>query len=81
MSPVDLLGWGATAVFVGSYFFKHPRMLRRVQMAGATLWLTYGLLLGAPPVVGSNLLVLLAALLTAPRARVPALSEAGTRTD
>jgi len=64
---IDLLGWCATAVFVGSYFFRRPQVLRRVQMAGAALWLTYGLLLRAPPVVGANLLVLLAALVTAPR--------------
>jgi hypothetical protein len=30
-------------------------------MAGATLWLTYGLVLQAPPVIGSNILVLSAA--------------------
>jgi len=66
---IDLLGWCATAVFVGSYFFKHPVLLRRVQMVGALLWLVYGLLLGAPPVVGANLLVLLAALWTTSRSR------------
>jgi hypothetical protein len=77
MSLIDVLGWCATAVFVGSYFFKHPHVLRRVQMVGAALWLAYGLLLGAPPVVGSNLLVLLAALLTAHRGRRPQSEQSG----
>ncbi len=30
-------------------------------MAGASLWLTYGLVTQAPPVIGSNILVLSAA--------------------
>jgi hypothetical protein len=58
---VEVLGWAATAVFVGSYFFKRPEVLVRVQMAGAVMWVGYGLLMGAPPVVVANLLVLGAA--------------------
>ena len=30
----DTLGWIATAVFVGSYFFKPPALLRAMQMVG-----------------------------------------------
>jgi hypothetical protein len=70
MAPVDLLGWCATAVFVGSYFFSKPEVLRRVQMAGALLWVVYGLLLPAAPVVAANVLVVTAAAWTA-RRRVP----------
>jgi hypothetical protein len=58
---VELLGWAATAVFVGSYFFKRPELLVRVQMAGAVMWVAYGLLMRAPPVVVANLLVMGAA--------------------
>jgi hypothetical protein len=58
---VEVLGWAATAVFVGSYFFKRPEVLVRVQMAGAVMWVAYGLLMGAPPVVVANVLVLGAA--------------------
>jgi hypothetical protein len=58
---VEVLGWAATAVFVGSYFFKRPELLVLVQMAGAVMWVAYGLLMGAPPVVVANLLVLGAA--------------------
>lgn len=70
MAPVDLLGWCATTVFVGSYFFSKPEVLRRVQMAGALLWVVYGILLPAAPVVAANLLVVTAAAWTA-RRRVP----------
>ena len=54
---IESLGWIATLVFVGSYFFKRPQTLRVVQMAGALLWVLYGLLIGAAPVVAANVLV------------------------
>ena len=61
MSLPDAIGWTATAVFTASYFASGHTRLRRVQMAGASLWLTYGLVMQAPPVIGSNILVLSAA--------------------
>ena len=61
MSVGDTIGWTATAVFTASYLTNGPAKLRRVQMVGASLWLTYGLVTQAPPVIGSNILVLTAA--------------------
>jgi hypothetical protein len=58
---VEALGWGATAVCVGSYFFKRPATLVRAQMVGALMWAAYGVLVRAPPVVAANVLVLAAA--------------------
>ena len=66
---VDVLGWAATAVFVASYFFAKPHLLRRTQMVGAVMWVVYGLLLKAAPVVAANVLVLGAAAWTARRAQ------------
>lgn len=57
---IDLVGWMATVVFVSSYFLDAVK-LRRMQMLGAVLWAAYGLLLGATPVIVTNVLVLLAA--------------------
>jgi hypothetical protein len=65
----EWLGWAATGVFVGSYFFQRPEVLARVQMAGALMWVAYGLLMGAPPVVVANVLVLSAAAWKGLRAR------------
>ena len=65
----DTLGWIATALFVGSYFFKRPALLRAMQMSGAALWIVYGALIGAIPVVVANGLVFGAAALTLVRAR------------
>ena len=61
------LGWTATAVFVASYVFKQPSSLRIAQMAGAVLWIIYGLAIGAIPVVVANALVFSAAAVTALR--------------
>jgi hypothetical protein len=67
MGVVEYLGWAATAVFVGSYFCRRAAVLRGVQMAGAAMWVLYGLLIGASPVVVANLLVVAAAAWTAAR--------------
>jgi hypothetical protein len=60
----EWLGWSATAVFVGSYGFKRPGAIRVVQALGACLWIVYGVLLGARPVVLANTLVVGAAMLS-----------------
>jgi len=65
----EILGWVATAIFVGSYFFKQPALLRAAQMLGATLWIAYGAMIGAIPVVVANGLVFAAAAWTLIRAR------------
>lgn len=64
----DALGWVATGVFAGSYLCARPATLRRVQAFGALVWVAYGLLVHALPVVVANLLVLSAAIWTASRA-------------
>jgi hypothetical protein len=65
---IECLGWTATAVFVASYFFGRPSMLRGVQMLGALLWIAYGVFISASPVIVANLLVFSAAAWTALRA-------------
>jgi hypothetical protein len=66
---IELLGWVATAMFVSSYFFKRPAVLRAAQMSGATLWIVYGALIGAVPVLVANALVFTAAAWTMMRER------------
>ena len=65
----QILGWVATAVFVGSYFFTRPAALRAMQMVGATLWIVYGFLIEATPVIAANALVFAAAAWTCFAAR------------
>ncbi len=76
---IEILGWTATAVFVGSYFFSRPALLRSVQMFGALLWVAYGVLINASPVIVANVLVLSAAAWTAFAQRnVAARADAGS---
>lgn len=57
MAAIDLLGWLATAVFVLSYFCAGRRRQTVVQMLGASLWVAYGGVIGASPVVVANVAV------------------------
>jgi hypothetical protein len=79
-AAIELLGWIASGVFVASYFAARPSLLRAIQMLGALLWIAYGLLIGASPVIVANVLVFSAAAWTAFRRRGPvrdrAVSEA-----
>jgi hypothetical protein len=54
---LDWIGWIATAAFASSYLFKEPRALRRVQAGAALLWVVYGAIIHAYPVVVANLVV------------------------
>jgi hypothetical protein len=58
----DAIGWVATALFASSYFFKRPAALRRVQAVAAALWVCYGVVIHALPVVAANLIVAALAL-------------------
>ena len=76
----DTIGWVATALFAASYFFKQPATLRRMQAAAAGLWIIYGAVLHAMPVVAANAIVAGLALwssLRAPTRNAPAPSAAG----
>jgi hypothetical protein len=61
---IEGLGWAATCVFVASYFFAKSSRLRGFQMLGALLWIIYGAMIGALPVIIANLLVFAAAAWT-----------------
>ena len=87
---VEYLGWVATGVFVGSYFCLRPSLLRGVQMFGAALWVLYGVLINASPVIVANVLVFSAAAWTMFRRaaakrdeqeREPCGPRSSTRTD
>jgi hypothetical protein len=58
---ISALGWLATSVFIASYFCSRPSLLRGMQMLGAVLWVTYGIFIGAAPVIVANVLVFSAA--------------------
>lgn len=51
------VGWVATALFAVSYFVRREYDLLRLQTLSACLWITYGLAIGAMPVVTANVVV------------------------
>ena len=68
----EWLGWLATAVFAVSYFCRQPAALRRVQALAALLWIGYGIIIKAPPVIVANLVVAVMALLSSFQDRLKA---------
>ena len=53
----EWIGWIATAVFAVSYFCSRPAALRRIQALAALLWIGYGIIIKAPPVIVANMVV------------------------
>ena len=73
----DTVGWAATTVFVASYFFSKPTMLRGLQMLGAALWMAFGVLIASKPVIAANVLVFAAAGWTLFRGRGSGAGRSG----
>jgi hypothetical protein len=73
----DWLGWTATAVFASSYLTHSSVALRRVQALAAILWIAYGVLIHAAPVIVANVVVAAIAFGTTFAAR---RQPAGSRT-
>jgi len=60
----EWIGWIATAVFAGSYFCKQAKTLRLLQALSALMWISYGLIIQAMPVVAANVTVAILAIYT-----------------
>lgn len=56
------VGWLATALFAFSYLTERPLYLLILQATAGVLWVIYGTVLGAPPVVVDNGVVAVGAL-------------------
>jgi hypothetical protein len=54
---LEWIGWIATGAFAASYFCRDPAALRRTQALAACLWVAYGAIIHAMPVVVANLIV------------------------
>src|SRR5436305_7614096 len=54
---LDWLGWVATALFAGSYFCKRTITLRLTQAMAAVVWMGYGIILHALPIIVANVSV------------------------
>jgi hypothetical protein len=75
------IGWVATAIFAASYFCKRPAALRGVQALAALLWIVYGAIIHAMPVIVANLIVAAVAITSALSQRAtPADRESNSST-
>jgi uncharacterized protein with PQ loop repeat len=53
----NVIGYMAPATLVVSFFFKNIRILRSINTVGCILFVAYGLLISAYPVVVANLII------------------------
>jgi hypothetical protein len=65
----EWIGWVATATFATSYFCRKPALLRRIQALAALLWIGYGALIHAVPVIVANVVVAAFAMYSSLRPR------------
>jgi hypothetical protein len=56
---IDVLGWIATAVVVGSFAIQDVRKLRIVNMIGSILWIAYGFLKQDNPIIFVNISIII----------------------
>lgn len=63
------VGWIATFIFAASYFCKRPAHLCLMQALAASLWIVYGIIIGAYPVIVANAIVAVIAVYSAWRPR------------
>ena len=47
MNYLEIIGWIATFVVIGSFLINDMLKLRSVNLVGATLWLIYGIIAGS----------------------------------
>jgi uncharacterized integral membrane protein len=72
----EWIGWIATGVFAVSYFCREAASLRRMQALAALLWIGYGVIIKAPPVIVANVVVAAIALVSSFQTRLAAQPKA-----
>ncbi|MBA3438409.1 MAG: YgjV family protein, partial [Pyrinomonadaceae bacterium] len=70
----EWIGWVATGMFAVSYLCKQPVQLRLVQALAAVLWIGYGMIISAAPVIVANSVVAVMATYSAWREHTGGLS-------
>ncbi len=76
---LDLLGWAATGIFAGSYLCRKPGALQRLQAVAAFVWIGYGFLIHARPIVVANVIVVVLAAYSSWRERGGSAPATGPR--
>ena len=58
MNYLEIVGWIATFVVIGSFLINDMLKLRSVNLIGATLWLLYGIIAGSFSIMFLNIVVM-----------------------
>ena len=58
MNYLEVVGWIATFVVIGSFLINDMLKLRSVNLIGATLWLLYGIIAGSFSIMFLNIVVM-----------------------
>tara|TARA_B100001989_G_C24415929_1_gene401486 strand:+ start:340 stop:567 length:228 start_codon:yes stop_codon:yes gene_type:complete len=58
MNYLEVVGWIATFVVIGSFLINDMLKLRSVNLIGATLWLVYGIIAGSFSIMFLNIVVM-----------------------
>ena len=58
MNYLEVVGWIATFVVIGSFLINDMLKLRSVNLIGATLWLVYGIISGSFSIMFLNIVVM-----------------------
>ena len=58
MNYLEIVGWIATFVVIGSFLINDMLKLRSVNLIGATLWLLYGIIAGSFSIMFLNIIVM-----------------------
>ena len=56
---IEVLGWTATAVVVGSFGIQDVKKLRIINSTGSILWIVYGFLKQDNPIIFVNISIIL----------------------
>jgi hypothetical protein len=57
MSLVDILGWVATCVIITSFLVNDIKLLRGLNLVGASLWCIYAFIVGTASILVLNLIL------------------------
>tara|TARA_B100000965_G_C19084520_1_gene537729 strand:- start:54 stop:278 length:225 start_codon:yes stop_codon:yes gene_type:complete len=58
ISTLEIVGWIATFVVIGSFLVNDMLKLRSINLVGATLWLIYGIIASSYSIIFLNFVVM-----------------------
>ena len=58
ISTLEIVGWIATFVVIGSFLVNDMLKLRSINLVGATLWLIYGIIASSYSIIFLNVVVM-----------------------